>query len=99
MLQHFHKAFESRIRLGIMAALSVNSWLDFNALKELLELTDGNLASHLKALEKEGFILVDKLFVGRKPQTRYQITLQGRKAFNEHLKTLENLIQQQKDAV
>ncbi|HLU90771.1 MAG TPA: transcriptional regulator [Cyclobacteriaceae bacterium] len=91
-----HKAFESRIRLGIMSALAVNEDYDFNSLKELLDLTDGNLASHLKALEKEAFIGVKKTFVGRKPNTRYFITKTGKKAFEEHLKSLEDIIKAQK---
>jgi len=96
MITGFHKAFESRIRLGIMSVLSVNEELDFNALKELLETTDGNLASHLKALEKENFVAVEKSFVGRKPNTRYYVTKQGKKAFATHLDALESLIQTQK---
>ncbi|MEK6479841.1 transcriptional regulator [Catalinimonas sp. 4WD22] len=87
-----HKAFENRIRLGIMSALVVNEQLDFNALKEYLDVTDGNLASHLKALEKEDFINVEKSFVGRKPNTKYLMTEEGKKAFDNHLKTLEKLI-------
>lgn len=88
-----HKAFESRVRLGIMSALVVNDSLDFNSLKEYLEVTDGNLASHLKALEKEEFIEVEKSFIGRKPNTSYAASKLGRKAFNEHLDVLEKLIQ------
>ncbi len=91
-----HKAFESRIRLGIMSALAVNDMLDFNALKEYLDLTDGNLASHLKGLEKEEFIAIEKSFVGRKPNTKYYITKLGRKAFSDHLKAMEKLIKSQK---
>jgi DNA-binding MarR family transcriptional regulator len=91
-----NKAFESRIRLGIMSALAVNESLDFNSLKDLLQVTDGNLASHLKALEKEDFINLEKSFVGRKPNTRYFITSKGKKAFDDHLKALENLIKSQK---
>jgi len=87
-----HKAFESRIRLGIMAALAVNDTFDFNSLKEFLEVTDGNLASHLKALEKEEFIGVEKSFVGRKPNTKYFMTKKGKKAFDDHLNALEKLI-------
>lgn len=87
-----HKAFESRIRLGIMSALAVNDRLDFNALKEYLDATDGNLASHLKALEKEEFIGVEKSFVGRKPNTRYFMTKEGKTAFDEHLKILEKFV-------
>lgn len=87
-----HKAFESRIRLGIMSVLAVNDSLNFNALKEYLDLTDGNLASHLKGLEKEAFIQVEKTFIGRKPNTTYSITTEGKQAFSDHLKALENLI-------
>ncbi len=95
-IKGLHKAFENRIRLGIMSILAVNDQLDFNALKEYLDLTDGNLASHLKGLEKEEFIGVEKSFVGRKPNTKYFMTKAGKKAFNEHLKALENLIKSQK---
>jgi DNA-binding HxlR family transcriptional regulator len=87
-----HKAFESRIRLGIMSALAVNQKLDFNSLKELLDVTDGNLASHLTALEKLRYIQVKKQFIGKKPNTSYTATALGRKTFNEHLNTLEKLI-------
>ena len=91
-----HKAFESRIKLGIMSALAVNDTLDFNSLKEFLDVTDGNLASHLKALEKEEFVAVKKSFLDRKPNTRYFVTKSGRKAFDEHLKALEKIIRSQK---
>ncbi|NHE55763.1 winged helix-turn-helix domain-containing protein [Cyclobacterium plantarum] len=87
-----HKAFENRIRLGIMSSLAVNDQVDFNSLKEFLELTDGNLASHLKALEKEKFIGIKKSFVGRKPNTKYFMTKAGKIAFDGHLEALENLI-------
>lgn len=79
-----------------MSALIVNDKLEFNSLKEYLDLTDGNLASHLKGLEKEGFISVEKSFIGRKPNTKYYITKEGKKAFNEHIKALEKLIKTQK---
>jgi DNA-binding MarR family transcriptional regulator len=91
-----HKAFESRIRLGIMSALAVNDMLDFNALKEYLDLTDGNLASHLKGLEKEEFIGVSKSFIGKRPNTKYFMTKDGKKAFEDHLGALEQLIKSQK---
>lgn len=87
-----NKIFESRIKLGVMSALAANGSLDFNALKEYFDVTDGNLASHLKALEREEYIVVEKSFIGRKPNTSYSITAQGRKAFDEHLKALERLI-------
>lgn len=96
IIDDLHKAFESRVRLGIMAALAVNDTLDFNALKEYLDVTDGNLASHLKALEKEAFIEVKKTFVKRKPNTRYFMTKRGKKAFEAHIIALENLIRSQK---
>lgn len=79
-----------------MSALAVNDRLDFNALKEYLDVTDGNLASHLKALEKEEFIAVEKSFVGRKPNTKYFMTKEGRQAFEDHLRILEKLIKSHK---
>ncbi|RNC83016.1 MAG: transcriptional regulator [Balneola sp.] len=91
-----HKAFESRIRLGIMSALAVNDTLDFNALKEFLDVTDGNLATHIKKLEQAGFIGIEKSFVDRKPNTRYFITQEGKEAFEDHLKALESIINSQK---
>lgn len=96
IIEGLHKAFESRIRLGIMSALAVNDILDFNSLKEYLNVTDGNLASHLKALEKEDFIGVKKMFVKRKPKTQYYMTASGKKTFQTHLDTLEYLINKQK---
>ncbi len=91
-----HKAFENRVRLGIMSALAVNDWLDFNSLKEYLDVTDGNLASHLKRLEKEEFVNVEKSFIDRKPNTKYFMTEEGKKAFDEHLEVLEEIIKSQK---
>ncbi len=79
-----------------MSALAVNDTLDFSSLKDYLNVTDGNLASHLKALEKEGFLTVQKSFIDRKPNTKYSMTKDGRKAFEEHLTALENLIKSQK---
>lgn len=95
-LNNFDKAFENRIRLQIMSVLVANERYDFNSLKDLLEVTDGNLASHLKALEKEEYITVNKTFVGRKPNTSYQASSKGKEAFRKHLEALENLIKQQK---
>jgi len=81
-----------------MSSLIVNDELDFNALKDYLEVTDGNLASHLKALEKENYIISNKSFIGRKPNTKYIITPIGREAFEQHLLQLENLIQSQRES-
>lgn len=91
-ISNLQKVFESRIRLGIMSALMVNDTLDFNSLKELLDLTDGNLASHLKGLEQQEIISVSKQFIGRKPSTTYQATENGRALFRQHLAALEELI-------
>ena len=92
----FDKAFENRLRLQIMSVLVANESYDFNALKELLSATDGNLASHLKALEKEKYITISKSFIGRKPNTQYFASPLGREAFKKHLQALEDLIKQQK---
>ncbi|MBV7440978.1 transcriptional regulator [Weeksellaceae bacterium TAE3-ERU29] len=92
LIDGLNKDFESRVRLGIMSVLIVNEWVDFNELKELLDLTDGNLSSHNKALEKNGYIEMKKEFVGRKPKTSFQITEKGRKAFQNHLNALEELL-------
>jgi DNA-binding HxlR family transcriptional regulator len=75
-----------------MSVLVANQRYDFNSLKQLLDITDGNLASHLKALEKEDYILVNKTYLGRKPNTNYEATEKGRTAFKAHLNALEQLI-------
>jgi len=91
-IEKLDKAFNNRIRLGIMSALAVNDFLDFKALKSLLEVTDGNLASHSSALEKLDYIQVEKSFIGRKPNTKYIITPIGKKAFNQHLAGLSEIL-------
>lgn len=95
-IDDLHKAFESRVRLGIMSALAVNDTLDFTSLKEYLDVTDGNLATHIKKLEKEGFIGVEKSFIDNKPNTKYYMTPEGKTAFEEHLNVLEEIIKSQK---
>ncbi|MFN5478056.1 MAG: winged helix-turn-helix domain-containing protein [Sphingobacteriales bacterium] len=87
-----NKVFDSRIRLGIMSALLVNDEVNFNDLKELIQVTDGNLASHLKTLEEQDYIKVHKGFVGRKTNTTYSVTKAGEKAFKAHLDALEKMI-------
>lgn len=77
-----------------MSILSVNSRVSFNYFKEALEVTDGNLASHLKTLEKEGYIAVIKTFKNRKPNTTYKITPSGSTAFDSHIKALEDILKQ-----
>lgn len=95
LISGLNKVFESRIRLGIMSVLMVNDSFDFNSLKEVLDVTDGNLASHLKALEEKGLVTATKKFIGRKPNTSYSITREGRNQFSDHLNALENLIKGQ----
>ncbi|MFN6245798.1 MAG: winged helix-turn-helix domain-containing protein [Chitinophagaceae bacterium] len=86
------KGFESRVRLGIMSILVVNDSVDFNTLKKQLNISDGNIASHITALEKLNYLEVKKQFIGKKPNTSYKVTQQGIKAFKNHLDTLEKLI-------
>lgn len=94
MIEGLNKIFESRVRLGIMSVLMVNDEIDFNSLKELLNVTDGNLASHIAGLEKNEYIKVMKEFVGKKPKTSFAATPAGKKAFQDHLAALENLLNQ-----
>ena len=94
MIEGLNKIFESRVRLGIMSVLMVNDEIDFNSLKELLNVTDGNLASHIAGLEKNEYIKVIKEFVGKKPKTSFAATALGKKAFQDHLAALENLLNQ-----
>lgn len=91
-IQSLNKQFDSRVRLGIMSTLMVNDSINFNDLKELMDVSDGNLASHIKALEEAGFIKVNKGFIGKKTNTTYTITRVGEKAFQEHLGGLEAMI-------
>ncbi|GEL11674.1 transcriptional regulator [Flavobacterium glycines] len=91
MIDQLNKDFESRVRLGIMSVLMVNDWVDFTEMKSLLNITDGNLASHSTALEKAQYIEVKKEFVGKKPKTSYRVTNLGRVTFNSHLNALEKL--------
>lgn len=91
IIDKLNKDFESRVRLGIMSVLMVNEWIDFTEMKSLLDITDGNLASHSSALEKANYIEIKKEFVGKKPKTSYAVTDLGRVAFTHHLNTLEKL--------
>ncbi len=92
MIEKLNKLFESRVRLGIMAVLAVNEWVDHAQLKELLGVTDGNLASHLAALEEAKYVQVRKRFVGKRPNTSYKSTAAGNKAFRAHLDAIEGLL-------
>lgn len=75
-----------------MSVLMLNEWIDFKEMKKLLEITDGNLASHSAALEKSGLIEIKKEFVGKKTKTSYHATEKGSKAFREHLSALEEIL-------
>ena len=87
-----NKVFDNRIRLGVMSILVVNEEVNFNDLKQMLEVTDGNLATHLVNLEDNGYIKVYKGFVGRKTNTTYAVTKTGEKAFSDHIAALESVI-------
>ena len=92
LIENLTKTFESRVRLAIMSTLMVNDSIDFNSLKQMLDITDGNLASHINVLEKNSYIKVKKKFIGKKPFTSYTATEKGRKKFSEHLDALEKII-------
>ena len=91
-IENLNKTFDSRVRLGIMSTLMVNDEINFNDLKQLIGVTDGNLASHIKALEEIRYMKVTKGFIGRKTNTTYTITKLGEKAFQQHLGALEKMI-------
>ena len=95
IIQNINKIFDHRVRLGIMSALIVNESVDFNTFKELLKITDGNLASHIKALEKVDYILIQKQFIGKKTNTKYSVTKLGKIEFKKHINALEKLIKNQ----
>lgn len=92
ILKDLNKAFENKTRLGIMSALVVNERMNFNSLKELLDVTDGNLASHLKSLENKQYIHMRKEFLNRKPNTSYEASREGIVAFKKHIQAIERLL-------
>ena len=92
LVKQLNKTFENRIKLGIISHLMVEDKADYMTLKNMFELTDGNLASHVNSLEREGYVVVKKKFVDKRPNTSYQITARGRKAFNEHLDAMEKML-------
>ena len=87
-----NKAFESRVRLGLMSILSVNNWVSYKEIKDILEVTDGNLASHVQSLEKIKYLEIKKQFIGKKPLTTYKVTKMGKEAFEKHIEGLEKLL-------
>ncbi|MBX7126487.1 MAG: transcriptional regulator [Cyclobacteriaceae bacterium] len=90
------KTLEHSVRLQIMSVLVANESYDFSALRDLLGVTDGNLATHIRALEREKYIVVTKSFVDRKPHTRYKAAERGRQAFRKHLDAMAALVRMQK---
>ena len=94
--ENLDKILEHSGRLQIMSVLAANASYDFTSLKELLQVTDGSLASHIKALEREQYITVNKSFVDRTPNTLYKITDRGRTAFKKHLNALNAFVRNQK---
>jgi DNA-binding MarR family transcriptional regulator len=92
IISNINKAFENRVRLGIMSVLMTNNSMDFTGLREILDVTDGNLSSHLRALEEAGYVSAEKKFLDRKPNTTYTITSSGSESFRNHLSALEELL-------
>jgi len=89
--EFIHQAVRLRI-MGALVALEPASEVDFTHLRDLLQVTDGNLGAHLRKLEEAGYIAVDKVFVERKPRTYVSATREGRRAFEEHVATLESIL-------
>jgi len=91
-LPEFDRLVHERIRLGIVSALAINASLSFNDLKRVLKTTDGNLSVHARKLEEAGYILCNKFFEARIPRTEYRLTAAGRRALEEYLRQMEELI-------
>ncbi len=93
--ENLDKVLEHRVRLQILSVLAAGDSSDFNSLKQLLDVTDGNLATHIKALEREKYVHVTKAFIDRKPNTRYKITDRGRTAFKRHIEAMADVVRHQ----
>jgi len=92
IISDLNKTFDNRIRVGVMSILMRSNWVDFVTLRNTLEATDGNLSSHLSALEKQNMIKLKKQFVNNRPKTSYKISRNGLRKFTEHLIAYEKLI-------
>ena len=90
------RLIHERLRLGIVSALAANESLTFNDLKNLMNITDGNLSVHARKLEDAGYISCNKFFDGRMPKTEYKLTNSGRRALENYLGHMESLIKQMK---
>jgi len=95
--QQIDNFIHSRIRLAIMAVLASVDEMDFNSIKKAVNTTDGNLSVHLKKLEENGYIKIEKKFINRKPLTTCRLTEQGGKSFAEYISTVESFIQKTKN--
>ena len=91
------RLIHERMRLGIISALAVNPSLSFNDLKRLLKTTDGNISVHARKLEEANYITCSKFFEGRMPRTEYRLTPVGKKAFDEYLVQMEDLVRRMKE--
>ena len=89
---HIDDVIHSRIRTSIMAVLVSVEEAEFNFLKEKVNATDGNLSVHIKKLEDAGYVSVKKIFIDRKPVSKYKITNKGYKAFENYIKNLESIV-------
>ncbi len=94
-MAELNETIHQPVRLRIMAALvtlDAGSEVDFTYLRDLLDVTDGNLGAHLRKLEEAGYITVTKVFVDRKPRTYVSASTEGRKIFQEHVAALESIL-------
>ena len=94
-MAELNETIHQPVRLRIMASLVTlepGNEVDFTYLRELLDVTDGNLGAHLRKLEEAGFIAINKTFVDRKPRTFVSATPKGRKVFQEHVAALESIL-------
>jgi DNA-binding MarR family transcriptional regulator len=94
-MAELNETIHQPVRLRIMASLVTlesGNEVDFTYLRELLDVTDGNLGAHLRKLEEAGYIAVNKTFVERKPRTFVSATPKGRRVFQEHVAALESIL-------
>jgi DNA-binding HxlR family transcriptional regulator len=96
--ERLDRVIHERGRMAIMSLLAPADCLSFKELKDLLKMTDGNLSVHMRTLEEAGYVAVHKSFVNRKPRTEYSLTPQGRSAFQEYIRTLEEIVRQSQQA-
>jgi len=90
--EELDRLIHERVRLALVSALAVRESMSFNELKQLLELTDGNLSVHARKLEDAGYIECRKTFEGRVPRTEFSLTDPGRRALDAYLAHMEKLI-------